>query len=216
MSYIDQENGSRRVAIGGVVLLHIVVGYALISGFAINVITRVTPPTWVGEYPDDKPPPRRDDPPPPPKQRVLPDDRLVADKPIIDVNTGSDGFIPATDSVYPVFDTGPTSQPPRPVIVSHARSAIPGPSRATWVTNDDYPTAALRDEIQGVVGIEVMIGADGRVTAWSVKTSSGNDLLDQATCRLYARRARFQAALDDGGNPTVGRYSDRIRWQIPE
>src|SRR4051812_22929134 len=81
MSYIDQENGSRRVAIGGVVLLHIVVGYALISGFAINVITHIAPPTWVRDIPDDKPPPRRDDPPPPPKVRALPD-RPVIDKPI--------------------------------------------------------------------------------------------------------------------------------------
>jgi protein TonB len=215
MSYIDQENGSRRVAIGGVVLLHIVVGYALISGFAITVIKHISPPTWARDIPPDTVPPPQPK-PPTAKPRVLADDTLVRDKPIVVVNTGS-GFAPTNDPVYPVFpDTGPPPQSSQPVIVSKARAAIPSPGRAGWVTNDDYPTAALRDEVQGVVGIDVTIGADGRVTACSVTTSSGNEQLDQATCRLYARRAHFQPALDDGGKPIVGHYSDRIRWQIPQ
>jgi len=67
-----------------------------------------------------------------------------------------------------------------------------------------------------VVGIDVTVGMDGRVSACSVTASSGSDVLDQATCRLYARRARFQSALDDDGKATVGHYADRIRWTIPQ
>jgi len=214
MSYIDQENGSRRVAIGGVVLLHIAVGYALISGLAITVIQHV-PKVFIAEpIPDDKPPPRHDDPPPPPKHHVAQDDKLVVEK-IVDVDLGSGGFTmtKGPDVLPPVK---PPVLPPQQQKISKARDAIVGPGRNNWVTNDDYPAGALHNEEQGVVGINVAIGTDGRVTGCEVTASSGSSQLDQATCRLYARRARFQPALDDDGQPTPSHHSDRIRWQIPE
>jgi len=215
MSYIDQENGSRRVAVGGVVLLHIAVGYALISGFAINVIRQIQPPIIVREIPDDKPPLPHDE--AQPKHKVAPDP-LTAEKPIVTTGTidVTDGFTGQKIDVYPVI---PTWTPPReepPQRISHARGPVAGPSRATWVTTVDYPSGPLRDGIQGVVGINVAVGTDGRVTGCEVTASSGSDALDQATCRLYARRARFQPALDDDAQPTVSHHNDRIRWQIPE
>jgi protein TonB len=211
MSYIDQENGSRRVAIGGVVLLHIVVGYALISGFAITAIKYISPPLVVGQYPDEIVPP----PQPPPSRPPTAHEDPVLTETVVRLDGGTGPLITKTDPViYPPFE--PTITPPPPPQISKARDAIAGPGRSTWVSNEDYPPGALRVEAQGVVGINVAVGTDGRVTGCEVTASSGNDQLDQATCRLYARRARFQPALDADGNPTPSRHSDRIRWQIPE
>ena len=88
-------------------------------------------------------------------------------------------------------------------------------NRGAWITNDDYPPAAIRAEEQGTVGISVAIGTDGRVTSCRVTAPSGSSALDQATCRLYAQRARFTPARDAGGAVVEGRYSDRVRWELP-
>ena len=65
------------------------------------------------------------------------------------------------------------------------------------------------------MGISVAIGTDGRVTSCRVTAPSGSSALDQATCRLYAQRARFTPARDAGGAVVEGRYSDRVRWELP-
>jgi protein TonB len=96
-----------------------------------------------------------------------------------------------------------------------ARGVQPGAGRAGWVTSDDYPAQSLREGATGVVGISVAIGADGRVQGCEVTKSSGNAQLDDATCRLYARRAHFTPALDADGKPAVAHFTDRIRWQLP-
>ena len=70
-------------------------------------------------------------------------------------------------------------------------------------------------EEEGAVAFTVQIGADGRVTSCSVTASSGSSVLDRATCRLYAQRARFAPARDDAGNQIGSRYSDRVRWELP-
>ena len=214
MSYIDQANGSRRVAVGGVVLLHIVIGYALISGFAITVLQPPIKRFIAEEIRDADPPPVHKVLPPPPKSEAMPDPRPTDIIKVPDLDARPLTYvdpIPTGGESKPIV----VPLPPQPKITTHARAPIPGAGRAGWVTTDDYPPSALRDEVQGVVGIDVTVGADGRVSACSVAASSGSDVLDQATCRLYARRARFQSALDDDGKATVGHYADRIRWTIP-
>jgi protein TonB len=61
----------------------------------------------------------------------------------------------------------------------------------------------------------VTVGSDGRVTDCQVTSSSGSQELDQTTCTLITRRARFRPAMSDG-QPTTGHYSSRIRWVVPK
>ncbi|MBA4748473.1 MAG: energy transducer TonB, partial [Sphingopyxis sp.] len=75
---------------------------------------------------------------------------------------------------------------------------------------------AQREEREGTTGFRVAIGPDGRVTGCDITSSSGHADLDQETCKLVTRRARFDPALDRDGNPTTGSYSNRVRWQIPK
>src|SRR3546814_4122687 len=89
-------------------------------------------------------------------------------------------------------------------------------SDLSWATNADYPSSALRNEEEGTTGFRVTVGTNGRVTDCSVTSSSGSSTLDEATCRLITRRARFTPAEDSNGNPITDTYSNRIRWQIPE
>ncbi|WP_197277257.1 energy transducer TonB [Sphingomonas profundi] len=105
--------------------------------------------------------------------------------------------------------------PPQPAALSRAAKASARGDRAGWITAEDYPARSLRNEEEGTVSISARIGADGRVSDCTVTASSGFPLLDEATCRLYQRRARFTPARDDAGQPTATNTTDRIRWTIP-
>ena len=110
--------------------------------------------------------------------------------------------------------TYPVAPPPSPPSY-YARPARPKGNPGLWVTTSDYPSAALRDEISGVTRFRLIVEADGRVSQCDITQSSGSEILDTATCRLIVRRARFNPAVDETGNPTVGYFSNAVRWIIP-
>jgi protein TonB len=93
---------------------------------------------------------------------------------------------------------------------------VPGPNLASYVTDDDYPQDAIRNEQQGTTGFRLEVGPDGRVANCTVTSSSGSSSLDAATCRIMRSRARFTPATDSSGNKVSDTHNGRIRWQIPE
>jgi protein TonB len=80
--------------------------------------------------------------------------------------------------------------------------------------NEGYPQRAIRREIQGSVGVSVVIGTNGRVSSCSVTASSGESVLDDGACSAMERYARYDTALDDAGNPTTGRDSLTIVYRL--
>ena len=217
MSYIEQTGRKNPASVAAVVGVHLAVGYVLLTSLGYTVIHQRPPRTEVNWVPTEVPPPPKTvdvkpdkhttnvlpQPQPQPQQDTLKSDPIIP-TPVFEgplgVPDGGGG---------PVVVTPP--QPPKP---SMASDAVPGRDRLRWITTDDYPTAALRQDIQGTVVISVMIGADGRVRSCLVTQSSGSKLLDDATCRLYTARARFTPARDADGNPTTAQRTDRYRWQI--
>ncbi|MES2444146.1 MAG: energy transducer TonB [Pseudomonadota bacterium] len=85
----------------------------------------------------------------------------------------------------------------------------------TIVTNDDYPSSALRREEQGTVAVRLTISAKGLVSDCAVVGSSGSAILDMTTCSLLSQRAQFDPALDADGRPTEDSAVKRWRWEIP-
>ncbi len=83
-----------------------------------------------------------------------------------------------------------------------------------WITNDDYPPRALRDEAEGTVSISWDINEQGRVENCRVTGSSGNSDLDEAACSLITRRGRYTPALDQGGKPIRSSSSRKVVWKI--
>jgi TonB family protein len=74
----------------------------------------------------------------------------------------------------------------------------------------------MREEQQGRTTFRVIVGRDGRVTYCEIRESSGWPALDQATCSIVTRRARFSPATDRRGEPIEASYSSAVRWQIPD
>ena len=218
MAYADQEvSGNKIAAFVVVALLHLLVGYALITGLAYEGYRAVMKKVTTVDIKKDEP--KKDEKPPPPKKDVAPPP-IVVPPPLVNINTRPPDIETVREATFTPL---PVALPrPEPVAVTPPqpkftpKGAVPKGSPANWATTNDYPTRALREERAGSTGFRVSVGADGRVTSCSVTSSSGSPDLDEATCTNVTRRARFTPATDGEGNPTNGAYSGRIRWVIPE
>ena len=96
-----------------------------------------------------------------------------------------------------------------------------GPQRAkanliAIFSADDYPSEAIRNDEQGTVAYQLQDDRRGRVSECRIKTSSGSQALDDATCRIIENRARFEPARDRAGKRIADEYSGRISWELPE
>lgn len=222
MSYASQQQGltgTKLVAL--IIALTIVggIGVVMVVGLAINAIKkeieRVTtvdieepPPP---EEPDEPPPPQEDTAPPPPVAPPPPISIAPAPPPIQTQPT----IPPPSPPALRIPPPAPAGPPPAPPAPSKARGARTKNERS-WAARiqENYPARALREEIEGTVGVRVTVTADGRATGCSVTASSGSDILDAAACAGMERYARFEPALDDAGNPTSGSYSTRITYRL--
>lgn len=222
MAYADQSmSNSRIVSIIIVALIHVLAVWLLISGLAISafkeVVERVT--TVDVTEPEEE---LEEPPPPPPPDEFAPPPPVVPPAPFNFSPPAETRTIDEPPPPRPVETRvppapAPPGPPPAPPPPSRARGATPdGQSRWASRISNNYPSRAVRQEIEGNVGVSVSIGPDGRVTACSVSSSSGSDILDEAACDGMQRYARYNAALDDAGNPTTGRDSMTIVYQLGE
>ncbi len=217
MAYADQElSGNKIAAFVVVALLHLALGYALVTGLAYEGFKQVMKKVTTVDIKKDEP--KKEEKPPPPKKDAAPPP-IVVPPPQVNINTRPPPIEttpvpmpPPPPNLAPVA-APPAPAPPPPRI--QPKRAVPKGSPANWATTNDYPTRALREERAGTTGFRVSVGPDGRVTSCSVTSSSGSPDLDEATCSNVTRRARFTPATDGEGNPTTDSYSNRIRWVIP-
>ncbi|MEO6153152.1 MAG: TonB family protein [Croceibacterium sp.] len=218
MAYADQEmSRGRLVAIILVILIHVAVGYALVTGLAYSAIKKAVERVTTVDV--EEPPPPDVPPPPPPPDNVPPPP--VAPPPPISISVSPPPIATVTAAPpappAPVLVAAPPAPPPPPPppAPSKARGATPQ-GQGSWAARiqENYPARAIRDETEGRVGVRVTIGANGRVTACSVTGGSGSSVLDQAACEGMTRYARYNPALDDAGNPTSGQASTTIVYQL--
>ena len=111
----------------------------------------------------------------------------------------------------------PTARPTvAPIPREVARGAIPRGNPGSWIRPDDYPSRAMKAGEEGTVRFNLTIGPNGSVASCQVVGSSGSSALDEATCRIVSRRARFNPAIDSAGTAVEGRYANAVRWRLPE
>jgi protein TonB len=112
------------------------------------------------------------------------------------------------------------AQPAAAAPAPPAATETPPPPRPTaWpfrmLSEDDYPAAALRGQQEGRVVYRITIGPEGRVSNCDVRISSGSQALDNATCRIVSRRARFTPARDSAGRPIPDTRDGDVLWLLP-
>ena len=137
-------------------------------------------------------------------------------------------FPPPTPTVETTTEAFPPQPPipsgrgegletPRPTTaVFKPIDAKPRNDPAQWVGTEDYRSNWIRQEMAGKARFRLEIAADGRVTGCTITGSSGFPALDQATCSLVSRRAKFQPARGREGQPVASTYTNTIDWRLPE
>jgi protein TonB len=220
MSYANrkQMSSNRTAAIIIVALIHIALGYALVTGLAYNVIKKAAEDLKTFDVEDEPPPPPEEPPPPPEKMETPPPPQVVAPPPIVRTNTVAPPVISTPVAPPPVITPVARPAPPAPPAPPPPRVSQAARARGNLValfSTDDYPQSAIRNEEQGTTAVRLTIGPDGRVSDCSITQSSGSSALDNATCSILRRRARFTPAKDQAGNPISDTYSQRIRWELP-
>jgi protein TonB len=215
-----QRKKASPTALTVVVLMH---GAAL-TALALaksEVITYRQPPLVVDTYTEDPPPPP-DQIKPPPDVNTPRTAETVLDppEPIKEILLGPP--IAGPPAPPPPFPQGPVAEgpptppasPPKPEVrtVEPARAKA---NLASYVSDEDYPSNAVRNEEQGTTRFRLAVGPDGRVKECSVTRSSGSSALDSTTCKLMKQRARFTAARDSNDRPTGDTVASAIRWVLP-
>jgi protein TonB len=219
MAYADQQmSGNRIVAIVIVALIHIAIGYALITGLAYSAVKKAIDRVTTVDIeepepePEEEPPPPEPDTAPPPPVAPPPPISIATNPPQVETQQVIPPPAPVARIVPP---PAPPAPPPPPPPRVQPKQATPRGNSASWATTDDYPSRALREEREGVTRFTVTVGANGRAASCQVTGSSGSPDLDEATCRAITRRARFNPATDGNGEATTGTWSSSVRWQIP-
>lgn len=216
MAYADHsQTGSRTVALVIVALIHVVLGYAFVTGLGMKYVKKAAEQLNVIDVAEEPPPPEEEPPPPPPDQNVPPPP-VVAPPPIVQTQSAPPQVytVPTPPPVYVPSPAPPPPAPPPP-----PRAAVRAKAKGNFnslMSSDDYPSRALREERAGTTGFRLDIGADGRVTNCTVTSSSGHADLDAEVCRLMSRRARFNPAVGTDGQPMADTYPGRFTWVIPQ
>lgn len=215
MSYAQKKQMStnRTPAIIVVALLHIALGYALVTGLAYNVAKKAMDDLKTFDVTEEPPPPE-EAPPPPEKTDTPPPPQIVAPPPLVRTNQTAPPIVSTPVAPPPVITPRAPPAPPAPPAVRTVPPQSVSGNLQGLIRTDDYPASALDREEQGVVAVSLSVGTNGRVTNCSVTSSSGSRTLDSTTCRILSSRAKFTPARDNTGNPTTGTSSARIRWQI--
>ncbi|MDT8757595.1 energy transducer TonB [Sphingomonas psychrotolerans] len=85
-----------------------------------------------------------------------------------------------------------------------------------WVTNNDYPANAIRENLYGTLHFTLTIDVTGKPDGCHITWTSGFAELDQYSCAIFLKRASFYPARDDTGKPVRGTFSSTFRWELPE
>lgn len=92
-----------------------------------------------------------------------------------------------------------------------ATASSPGNIRTDTCARPEYPEEALKQNHQGVVTLQFLLGADGAVKQSRVHTSSGYPALDEAALVGIAK-CRFNPPIVDG-KPVEGWTAIQYVWK---
>ena len=185
MDYSQRDPGKNISGIAMVVILHLAIGYALVTGLARKVVEVIKAPIETKIIEEVKPPPPDVPPPPPPKLAVPPPPFIPP--PEINIQ------VPKT-TPPPTITTVTTVKPPPgppPQIVAPAPVAPPAPLvrkefRAAYRVDPVFPREAQRDGRSGKVVARLHVAPGGNVTQVQIMSSS-HRIFDREVVRALSQ-----------------------------
>jgi len=195
----DRQPGKKFVGIGAVILFHILIVYALMTGLARKVVEVIQQPIETRIIEEVKPPTPKEIPPPPsPPKPTAPPPPTFVPRPEVPVQQPVQNTIAAVTDVKPESPVVSTA-PPAPRSDAPPAPAVNTPAVVDFnsCAKPEYPRNSLRDEEQGTVVLAFLIGIDGQVMDSRVEKSSGFKDLDKAA-RSALSVCRFKPGMIDG------------------
>jgi len=206
----------RGASLALVILLHVVIIYALVTGLArrmVEVIRRPIETKIIEEakpvVPDVPPPaplptPKFEVPPPPyiPPPEIHIQQPPPQQAPIV-VTTPVKPAAPTPPPVARAVEAPPHNSVRTPPVIDASRCEKP-----------EYPPAARRFGETGTVVLRILVGVDGKVISSEVQTSSGSKRLDEAA-RQGLSLCRFKPGMADG-KPEQAWATLRYAWKLQD
>jgi periplasmic protein TonB len=207
-AHIEQDSQfftRRGVVVGAILLLHLFILWALVTGLASRAIEALAPPVQAVFTPEDV----KNTPPPPPPPPTF-------ERPPVEIPP-TDTIVEVPQAVASTAITNTTTQhvAPAPVAPHAVTRTAAGPGRGFPNSEEYYPPASKRLEEQGMAVINVCVGPDGRLTAApTLDRTSGFPHLDEAAIKLTtAASGKYKPATEDG-KPVASCNKLGIRFQI--
>jgi protein TonB len=185
VDYAQQQRswGRHAPSILAVVVLHIVIGWALVNGLARRVIEVVKAPIETKIIEEIKKPPPEVPPPPPPKLQAPPPPFIPP--PEINIE------IPQVTPPPTITTVTTVKPPPGPPPVARPVPAPPQPLvrkeyKASYRVDPTFPREAIRRGITGRVVAWVHVAPSGAVTDVEIRQSS-NRIFDREVIRALSQ-----------------------------
>ncbi len=226
MSYAEQQRdpGKHAIGIGIVVVMHILLGWALVNGLARTVIEVVKGPieTKIIEEIKPPPPPPENLPPPPPK--FAPPPPSFVPPPEVVVNP------PPTPA--PTITATPVAPPPAPqvVIAPVAPEAPPAPAPVRLAARpaignvtscapgpEDYPAIAQKEDATGTTRVRFTVDASGKLAGTEIIKSAGASRAHKALDRVAVSKlseCKFKPGQDENGRAVGGSFEVEYVWKL--
>lgn len=201
--------GTRLIGIGLVVLLHIAVIYALVTGLAYRAVEIIRAPveTEIIAPPKPEKPP---EPPPPPLQLAPPPPAFVP-PPEIQIEKPPPPP-PQSTAITAVTPVKPIEPPPPAAPAAEPVRVLPRID-ARHSQEPEYPPTSRRLGEQGSLVLQVLVDVDGKVIDQKLLQSSGYDRLDQAALQGIKSNYRFLPGTVDG-KPQQMWYTFKFTWKL--
>lgn len=225
MNYAEQQRnpGKHAIGIGFVIVLHILLGWALLNGLARTVIEVIKGPIDTKIIEEVKPPP-------PPPENLPPPPKFAPPPP---------SFVPPPEVVVnpppapaPTITVTPVAPPPAPVVIAPPAPPAPAPAPAPpsvaarpAIGNvascapgpDDYPVAAIREEATGITKIRFRVDASGKLAASEVVKSAGGSRAHKTLDRVAVTKlseCSFRPGIDETGKAVGGTFDVEYVWKL--
>ncbi len=223
MDYAQQHRNPNKhmVGIAIVLVLHLILGWALINGLAQRIVEVIKGPieTKIIEEQKPPPPPPPENLPPPPKfapppPSFVPPPEVNVNPPPTPAPTITTTTVAPPVTAVTIAPTAPAAPPAPPRLAS--RPAIANVHECA-PSGDDYPSAAKRAEATGSTKIRFTVGPDGKLSDAAVVQSAGpsreHKLLDRMALSKL-RECQFTAGRDQNGRPVGGSFDVEYIWKL--
>jgi protein TonB len=176
-----------------VVVLHVILGYALVAGLGRKIVEVIKAPIETKIIEEVKPPP-----PPPPENLPPPPPKMAPPPP---------SFVPPPE----VQIANPPAPPAPP------RQAVAAQINVNACEKPEYPAAAARAEATGTTKIRFTVDAAGKVSKADIERSSGasreHRLLDRAAVEALSK-CPFKPGTDETGKPVGATTLVEYVWKL--